>query len=156
MHTICQLAQFAKCTARFRYMKARFANFWPKLDCDLNSNNPISNPSQIMQRITINGADWQIVHRMVVICSHLFIWVGHHWHWMFTQKCLCMRLGRLFLDTSVSYPGCLTILEIYWDNFSLLEILEIYWKLAKSLEIIWLILGLSIPGKCPLTELLLG
>ena len=55
MHTICQLAQFAKCTARFRYMKARFANFWPKLNCDLNSNNPISNPnpdpSQIMQRI---------------------------------------------------------------------------------------------------------
>ena len=31
--------------------------------------------------------------------------------------------------------GCLTvleILEIYWNNFSLLEILEIYCKLAKS------------------------
>jgi len=28
----------------------------------------------------------------------------------------------------------LTLLEIYWNNFSLLEILEIYWKLAKSLE----------------------
>jgi len=28
--------------------------------------------------------------------------------------------------------GCLTLLEIYWNYFFLLEILEIYWKFTKS------------------------
>ena len=43
--------------------------------------------------------------------------------------------------------GCLTLLEIFWNNFFLLEILEIYWKLAK---------GLSISDKCPLLSCCLG
>ena len=28
--------------------------------------------------------------------------------------------------------GCLTVLEIYWNYFFLLEIVEIYWKFTKS------------------------
>ena len=50
---------------------------------------------------------------------------------------LYRALGCGFLMEVALYQvsrGCLALLEIYWNNFSLIEILEIYWKLAKSPE----------------------
>ena len=52
----------------------------------------------------------------------------HKWRKVVTSAAPGHDLGA----DALLITGCLTLLEIYWNNFFLLEILEIYWKLAKS------------------------